>query len=228
MQYRIIGNTVPAVEIELNNGESVYTQSGSMAWRTPNIDLQTNTKGGILAGLGRKIAGESFFMNTYTSTADGEKIAFAAKVPGRIIEIPISPTTGLMIQKGAFLCATPNVECKIEFTKKLSTGFFGGEGFVLQGLSGSGSAFLEIDGDMQIFELQSNQVILVDTGNVVAFDKTVSYEIEMVKGVKNILMGGEGMFLTKLIGPGKVILQTFNFDELTERIISKVPNRGNN
>ena len=228
MEYKIIGNVVPAVELTLNKGDSMYTQAGSMAWRTPNISLETSSKGGILGGLGRMVSGESFFMNTYTSLNDGEKIAFAAHVPGKIVELKLDGSNGYTIQKGAFLCATPGVECKVALNKKLSTGFFGGEGFVLQSLSGEGTTFIEIDGDSQEIVLNPGETMYVDTGNVVAFDSTVTYDVEMIKGAKNIFFGGEGLFLTKLVGPGKIILQTFNFNDLTQRIISKIPNKGSN
>ena len=228
MERKIVGQTVPAVEFTLNKGESLYTQSGAMTWMSTNISLETNTKGGVMKGLGRVFSGESLFMNTYTATEDNQKIAFASTVPGAILELNLSSDhPGLIVQKGSFLCAEPGVELKVAFRKKLAAGLFGGEGFILEDISGNGNVFLEVDGDQIVKELQPGEVIKVDTGNVVAFEKTVNYEIERVKGVKNVLFGGEGLFLTKLTGPGKIILQTQNFSDFAGRIVSLMPKSGN-
>ncbi|MDD6070531.1 MAG: TIGR00266 family protein [Clostridiales bacterium] len=223
MQYEIVGKTVPAVEVTLNRGESMYTQSGGMVWQTEGIEMKTNTKGGLMKGLGRMLSGESLFMATYTAVTDGAKIAFGSTVPGDVIPVNLSGTPGIIAQKKAFLCAEEGVDVSIAFTKKISAGFFGGEGFILQDIKGDGYAFLEVDGDQVVKELAPGEVIKVDTGNVVAFDKTVSYEIETVKGLGNIFFGGEGLFLTKLTGPGRVVLQTQNFNDFAGRIIAMMP-----
>lgn len=224
MKHKIIGQTVPAIEFTLNKDESLYTQSGAMTWMSSDINLVTNVKGGMMKGIGRVFSGESLFMNTYTATKDNQKIAFAATVPGAILDLNLTNNDpGLIVQKGSFLCAEPTIELKVAFRKKLGAGLFGGEGFILEDISGTGNVFLEVDGDQIIKELQPGEVIKVDTGNVVAFEKTVNYEIETVKGVKNILFGGEGLFLTKLTGPGKVILQTQNFNDFAGRIIRLMP-----
>lgn len=226
MQYRILGSTMPAVEIMFDQpGESMYTQSGGMAWQSEGITMSTNTRGGIMKGVGRMFAGESFFMANYTADVAGSTIAFASTVAGEIMPVNISETGGLVCQKGAFLCAEPSVNLNVTFTKKLSAGLFGGEGLVLQDLSGSGMAFLEIDGDKVVKELQPGEVVKVDTGNVVGFERSVKYEIETVKGLKNIFLGGEGLFLTKLTGPGRVILQTQNFNEFAGRIARMIPSK---
>ena len=224
MKYELIGETVPAVEVTLDKDEAMFSQSGGMAWQTEGIKMTTNTNGGIMKGLARKFAGESMFMNTYSSEADGSKVAFASTVPGKIIPINVEEyENGITMQKGAFLCAQPSVNLKVEFTKKFSSGLFGGEGFILEGATGTGSLFLEVDGDAVIRDLEPGEVIKVDTGNVVAFEKSVSYEIETVKGFTNIFLGGEGLFLTKLKGPGRVILQTKNFNDFSGRILSRAP-----
>lgn len=225
MIYQIIGNTVPAVEITLNAGESMYTQSGGMIWQTNGINMTTNARGGIGKSIGRMFAGESLFMANYTSTANGAKIAFGATCPGSIVPVDISRGE-LIAQKGAFLCAEQTVELKATFTKKFSAGLFGGEGFILQRLYGYGMAFLEVDGDMVDRVLAPGEVLKVDTGNVVAFETTVKYDIETVKGLGNIIFGGEGLFLTRLTGPGRVILQTQNFNDFAMRIASKIPSKG--
>ncbi len=227
MKYQIIGSTMPAVEITYDApGEGVYTQSGGMAWMTEGIDMSTNTKGGLMKGIGRMFAGESLFMATYRARQAGAMITFASTVPGEIYPLDISATGGMICQKGAFLCAEESVNLSVTFSKKLSAGLFGGEGFILQDLSGSGMAFLEVDGDLVVRDLGAGEVLKVDTGNVVAFDRSVSYEIETVKGLGNIVFGGEGLFLTKLAGPGRVLLQTQNIAEFAGRIARFVPTGG--
>lgn len=229
MEYKIIGQTVPVVEIKLNAGEKVYTQVGGMAYQTEGIEMSTNARGGIMKSLGRMFSGESIFMVNYTAKKDGAVIAFASTVPGGIVDIDLKAMpSGMLIQKGAFLCAESNVETQVAFTKKFSAGLFGGEGFILQKATGEGNLFLEVDGDVIEKELAPGEVLKVDTGNVVAFETTVSYEIETIKGLGNILLGGEGIFLTKLVGPGKVILQSQNFRDFAGRIIPYIPSTNNN
>ena len=224
MRYEIIGATVPAVEVTLNSGESMFTQSGGMIWQTEGINMTTNARGGLAKSLGRMFTGESIFMANYTADRDGAKVTFGSTIPGAVVPIDISQGE-MIVQKGAFLCAQQSVELKATFTKKLSAGLFGGEGFILQRMYGSGMAFLEVDGDMYERELAPGEVIKVDTGNVVAFDTTVSYDIETVKGLGNIVFGGEGLFLTRLTGPGKIILQTQNFNDFAGRIIARIPSK---
>lgn len=224
MEFKKIGETVPAIDFKLNKGESIYTQKGGMTWKTPGVSMKTNAKGGLMKGLGRMFTGESIFMTTYTAENDNETLAIGSTVPGNVVSLDLNNLNGgIVFQKGAFLCAEPNVVCKIELTKRFSAGLFGGEGFILQSASGSGNLFLEVDGDQEIRELKEGEVLQVDTGNVVAFEKTVSYEIETVKGLSNILLGGEGLLLTKLTGPGKVIIQTLNFNDFAGRIINMMP-----
>ena len=221
MNYEIKGNVVPAVEVSLSRGESVFTQSGGMFYQTEGIKMDTNTRGGLFKGIGRMFAGESMFIATYTATQDA-KVAFASTVPGSIIPVDVSEGR-FTIQKGAFLAAESSIELRTTFNKKLGTGFFGGEGFILQELSGRGIAFLEVDGDAIEMNLAPGEVLKVDTGNLVGFEDSVRYEVESVKGLGNILFGGEGLFLTKLTGPGKVILQTMNMNEFALRVGSYIP-----
>ena len=224
MKYEIIGQTVPAVEMTLSVGESMYTQSGGMVWQTEGIKMSTNASGGLAKSLGRMFTGESIFMANYTAETEGAKIAFGSTVPGCVVPLDISQGE-MIVQKGAFLCAQQTVDLKATFTKKFSAGLFGGEGFILQRLFGSGLAFLEIDGDKVERVLAPGEVLKVDTGNVVAFDTSVSYDIETVKGLGNIFLGGEGLFLTKLTGPGRIILQTQNFNDFAGRVISMMPHK---
>lgn len=224
MKYQILGNTMPAVQIQFDvPGESMFTQSGGMAWMSDGISMTSNMKGGLGKSIGRMFSGESLFMATYTAQVPGAYIAFASTVAGEVLPVDVGACGGLICQKGAFLCAQAGVELNITFSKRFSAGLFGGEGFILQDLSGQGMAFLEIDGDKVERVLAPGEVLKVDTGNVVAFERTVSYEIETVKGLGNVLFGGEGLFLTRLVGPGRVILQTQNFNEFAGRIISRVP-----
>lgn len=224
MKYEILGNTVPVVEVTLNRGESMYTQSGGMAWQSQGIKMSTNARGGVMKSLGRMFTGESIFMSSYTAETDGAKIAFATTVPGDIMPINmLEMPNGMMLQKGSFLCAEQDIELSIAFTKRFSAGLVGGEGFILQKATGRGMLFLEIDGDPVIKELQPGEVLKVDTGNVVGFEPTVSYEIETVKGLGNIFLGGEGLFLTRLVGPGKVIIQSQNFMDFAGRVASIIP-----
>ena len=229
MQYKVLGQTVPVVEMKLNKGETIYTQSGGMAYQTEGIEMSTNARGGIMKSLGRMFSGESLFMANYTAEKDNVTVAFASTVPGSIIPVDMNNhPNGFIMQKGAFLCAENSINTSVAFSKKLSAGLFGGEGFILQKAEGKGMLFLEIDGDVIEKELQAGEVLKVDTGNVVAFDSSVSYEVETVKGIKNIFLGGEGLFLTRLVGPGKVILQSQNFADFANKLIPFMPKPTNN
>lgn len=223
MQYKVLGSTMPAVEVKLSRGESMYTQSGAMAWCSDGVIMDSNIKGGFMKGLGRMFTGESLFMATYRAERDDATVAFSSTVAGEILPIHMDGGTGLICQKDAFLCAEPGIDLSVTFTKKFSAGLFGGEGFILQTVHGHGVVFLEIDGDKIEKELAPGEVLKVDTGNIVAFEPSVSYEIETVKGLKNMFFGGEGLFLTRLTGPGKVILQTQNFNDFAGRIIRMIP-----
>lgn len=229
MEYKIIGQTVPAVELKLNKGETVYTQTGGMTYQSDGITMSTNTRGGLMKGLSRMLTGESIFMANYTANVDGAFIAFASTVPGNIVPVDLRAfPQGFIIQKGAFLCAEDSVTTSITFTKRFTSGLFGGEGFILQKATGNGLVFLEVDGDMIQRDLAPGEVIKVDTGNIVAFEPTVSYEIETVSGLGNIFLGGEGLFLTKFVGPGKVVLQTQNFKDFAGKIGDYVSPKNNN
>lgn len=226
MKYEVIGDTMPAVEVTFDQaGESMYTQSGGMAWMSEGIAMDSNMRGGLGKSIGRMFSGESIFLATYRAERAGASIAFASTVAGEVLPVDIGACGGLIAQKGAFLCSEDSVELSVALTKKLSAGLFGGEGFILQDIHGTGMVFLEIDGNKVEKVLAPGEVLKVDTGNVVAFEKSVKYEIEKVKGLKNIFFGGEGLFLTKLTGPGRVFLQTQNFNEFAGRIISMMPSK---
>jgi len=227
MKTHIFGNDLPGVSITLDKGESVYTQSGGMAWMDEKIKMETNVKGGLMSGIGRLFSGESLFMATYTATAPAQEIVFASTFPGQILEFNLTHGEEWICQKSSFLVGVPSIRLNVEWTKKFSAGLFGGEGFILQRIHGEGKVFLETAGSVIKRELKAGEVIKVDTGNIVAFNRSVRYEIETVKGFKNIFFGGEGLFLTKLTGPGTVYLQTLTMQNVAGRLIPYIPTSSN-
>lgn len=226
MQYEIFGSSLPAVTVTLQQGESIYTQSGGMTWMTDGISMETNMKGGLGKALGRMLTGESLFMATYTAQRQGAQITFASSFPGSIIPIELNGSREFVCQKDAFLCATPGVRLSASLSK-VKTGFFGGEGFIMQRIGGTGLCFLEIDGTVVAKDLAPGEVIKVDTGNLAAYESSVEYSAETVKGFKNMLFGGEGLFLSVLRGPGRVYLQSVSMAEFASKIIPYIPTSSN-
>jgi uncharacterized protein (TIGR00266 family) len=222
LNYTIFGANLPAVSIRLDPGESIYTQSGGLSWMDNGIKMETNMKGGLMQGLGRMFSGESLFMATFTSMLPNQEIVIASSFPGSIAPIELTGRP-IIAQKSAFLCAQPSVSLSAHIVKGLGAGLFGGEGFILQRLAGLGTALLEIDGSLVERVLAPGETIKVDTGNVAAFEDTVLYQAEMVKGFKNILFGGEGLFLTTLTGPGKVWLQTMTLPGFAKSLMPFLP-----
>lgn len=221
MRYEIKGGAFPVVVCELADGEQMITEKGSMVWMSPN--MQMDTRGGGLGKMFSKaFSGESIFQNIYTARGAG-MIAFGSSFPGQIKAVTIAPGQDMILQKTAFLAAEPGVELSIHFNKKLGTGLFGGEGFIMQRLSGSGVAFAEIDGELVEYELREGQQIVVDTGNVAGFTAGVKMEIQQVPGMKNKLLGGEGLFNTLLTGPGRVWLQTMPISSVAVSIRPYIP-----
>lgn len=206
MKYEIIGEPMPVVVCNLSGGESMITERGSMCWMSPNMEMQT-AAGSLGKAFGRMFSGEAMFQNIYTARGDG-MIAFASSFPGSIRAVEITPDRPIIAQKSAFLASETGVELSVFFQKKFGAGLFGGEGFIMQRLSGRGIAFLEVDGYAVEYDLKPGQSIVVDTGNLCAVDATCSIDVQTVKGVKNVLFGGEGLFNTVVTGPGKVTLQT--------------------
>ncbi len=208
MKYNIIGEPLPVVICDMDPGEVMITESGAMSWMSPNMKMETTTGGGIGKALGRMFSGDTIFQNRYTAQGGPGQIAFASSFPGSIKAVEIAPGKELIVQKKSFLASESTVELSIFFQKKIGSGLFGGEGFIMQKLSGCGTAFVEIDGYAVEYNLQAGQSMVVDTGYLAAMDPTCSMEIVSVPGVKNMLFGGEGIFNTVVKGPGKVILQT--------------------
>jgi len=207
MQYEIKGGSFPVVICQLASGEKMITESGSMTWMTPNMQMETQG-GGVGKMFSKALSGESLFQNIYTAQGGAGMIAFGSSFPGRIIPIEIRPGKEWILQKSSFLASEAGVQLGTFFNKKFGAGLFGGEGFIMQRLSGSGVAFAEIDGELIEYELQKGQQLILDTGYVAGFESTVSIDIQSVKGMKNKLLGGEGLFNTVLTGPGRVWLQT--------------------
>ena len=208
MQYKIVGTPFPAVICDVNPGETLITESGSMAWMSPNMKMETTSGGGIGKALGRMFAGENLFLNRYTAQGGAGQIAFASSFPGSIMPFEITPGKSMIVQKKSFLAGTEGVDISLHFRKKIGTGLFGGEGFIMQKLSGNGIAFVELDGHCEEYYLQPGQQIVVDTGYLAAMEESCSMDIVSVPGIKNALFGGEGLFNTIITGPGKVYLQT--------------------
>lgn len=223
MDYEISGGSFPSVICTLQKGETMKDETGAMAFMTSDIKMDTNTGGGILKGLGRALSGDTIFLNFFTAQSDNQKIAFSACYPGKIIPIELNGSNSVIGEKNAFLAAEKDVEVSMYFKKKLGAGLFGGEGFVLQKFSGTGILFLEIDGEVIEHDLKPGEKLLVNQGHIAAMEESVDFDIERVKGVKNMILGGEGLFFTKLTGPGKVWIQTMPVSKLADAIIPYLP-----
>jgi uncharacterized protein (TIGR00266 family) len=220
IDYKIFGDDLQLVEIELDAGEGVRAEAGTMTYMENGIEMQTSTGGGLFSGLKRMVTGESFFITSFVNRAQGKShVAFAAPYPGKIIPLDLTALGGTMIcQKDSFLCAAQGIEVEVAFTKRLGAGLFGGEGFILQRLTGNGLAFVHAGGTIIEKDLGPGDSLRVDTGCIVAFTPGVSYDIQFVGGFKNAMFGGEGLFLARMTGPGKVYLQSLPFSRLADRI----------
>lgn len=220
MKYEIVGDNLPVLKVKLENGESIITEGGGMSWMTPNLKMETTSRGGVGKALGRFFSGEKMFQNRYTCVdgVEGE-IAIASSFPGSILAFDIE-NGDIIAQKSAFLACEEGVDLSVQFQKKLSTGFFGGEGFIMQKLSGHGKAFIEIDGHCEIINLNPGEKIVISTGNLAAMDGTCDMEIKSVEGLKNIFLGGEGVFNTVVTGPGKVYLQGMPISGIADVIMA--------
>ena len=222
IDYKIYGDDMQAIEIELDPGEGVRAEAGAMLYMEQGIEMQTSTGGGMFSGFKRMLTGDSFFITTFMYNGAGKgHVAFAAPYPGKIIPIDLREVGGKFIcQKDGFLCAARGVEIEIEFTKKIGAGIFGGEGFILQRLEGQGMAFVHAGGTILKRTLNASETIRVDTGCLVAFAPSVEYDIKFIGGFKNALFGGEGLFMATLTGPGVIYLQSLPFSRLADRIVA--------
>ena len=224
MEYEIKGGSFPVVICRLRDGERMITEKGSMVWMSPNMEMETRG-GGLGKMFSKAFSGESMFQNIYTARGDG-MIAFGSSFPGKILPLEVSGGRELIMQKSSFLASEETVDLSVAFNKKMGAGFFGGEGFIMQKLSGRGMAFVEIDGDLVEYDLAPGQQIVVDTGNVAGYESTVTMDVRQVPGLKNKLMGGEGLFNTYLTGPGKVMLQTMPISSMAAALSGYIP-KGN-
>lgn len=225
MKYEIFGGAFPAATITLNNEENVFTQSGAMAWADEDVKMSTNMVGGFFKSLGRAFSGASLMFVTHTATRDNSKVTFSSSFPGTIKAFDVDDGHSYIAQKSAFLVADQGVNVDAAVNKRFLAGLFGGEGIVMQKYSGNGTLLAEIDGSAEEIELKENETIKVETGHVAIFESSVSYDIESVKGFKNIFFGGQGLFLTTLTGPGKVWLQTLTAHDMAQKLIPYMPSR---
>ena len=218
IKYEIEGGNLPVVICYPEAGETLCTEKGAMSWMSPNMKMDTNTGGGLKKAFGRLFSGESIFMNEYTAQGGTGMIAFASSFPGSIIPYQVTEGNGIIVQKRGFLAMEKGLDLSIYLQKRLGKGFFGGEGFIMQKISGNGMVFLEIDGHCKVYELGIGESIIVDTGYLAAMSESCSMDIETVQGAKNIFFGGEGLFHTKITGPGKVYIQSMPIINLAEAI----------
>ena len=225
MQYQVRGTVLQTVDITLEAGETVYTQSGGMAWMTPNVEMSSEMKGGLLGALGRAVSGASMFLVNYTASAGQGLVTFASEFPGHIVPLQLGEGQAMICQKEAFLVGQDTIKLETFFQRKLGAGLFGGEGFFLQKLMGPGLALAQLSGEITEYTLESGQGLRVDPGHVAMFEPTVSFDITMVKGIKNILFAGEGLFLADLHGPGHVWLQSMPIANLARRLIPYLPQK---
>ena len=228
MEHKIVGTTMPVLEVTLQPGESVVAEGGELSWMTSAVELHTAASGkagakGVFGAMKRAVAGGTLFMTDYTATGSPGMVAFATKVPGQIKQLDLDGTQQFMVHRGGYLCGVPGVVLEIGFQQKLSAGFFGGEGFILQRVSGTGAAWIELDGEVVEYDLPPGEVLKVHPGHVGLFDASVSFEIERVKGIKNMLFGADALFLAKLTGPGRVYLQTLPLANLAAAIAQYLP-----
>lgn len=223
MKYQILGETLPVVICELEEGEQMLTEAGAMSWMSPNMEMETTTNGGIGKALGRALTGEKMFQNIYTAKGGPGMIAYASSVPGSIRAFEITPNNEMIFQKGAFLAGGRDVTMQVHFKKKIGVGLFGGEGFLMQKIGGNGTVFAEFDGHVVEYDLKAGERIIVDTGHVAAMSATCSIDIQTVAGAKNKFFGGEGFFNTVITGPGHLWLQTMPLANLAGAIRSYIP-----
>jgi uncharacterized protein (TIGR00266 family) len=217
-EFHVVGDVMQAVVIPLRGGQEVQAEPGALLYMAGDVEMQSAMKGGLWGGLRRMVAGESLFMTRFKSRVNGQ-VAFSAPYPGKIKELAFAGGPGWLCQRDSFLCATAEIDVGVAFTKRFGAGLFGGEGFILERLTGRGTAFIHGGGNFIEFDLVPGQMLRVDTGCIVAFEESVQYDIQFVGGFKNALFGGEGLFLATLTGPGKTILQTLPFSRLAGRIL---------
>ena len=218
IKYEIEGGSLPVLICHPEAGQSLVTQKGAMSWMSPNMIMDTNAGGGLKKMFGRMFTGESLFMNEYTAQGGEGTIAMAASLPGRIIPFEVTPGNGIVVQKGGFLAMEKGLDMSVFFQKRIGAGFFGGEGFLMQKISGNGMVFVEIDGYCKEYDLKAGETIILDTGYLAAMSETCTMDIQSVSGIKNVFLGGEGLFHTRVSGPGRVYVQSMPVQQLAKRL----------
>ena len=228
MESKIIGTVMPVLEMSMQPGDRVFSESGQLAWMSMAIQMQTSTsaggqKGGFMSALGRAVAGGTLFMTEYTAAGGPGLLAFAAKLPGQILPMEVAPNQGLMVHRHGFMCATPGVQFSIGFQQKLGAGVFGGTGFRMQRLQGQGQAWVELNGEVVTYDLQAGNTLRVHPGHVGMYQESVQFNITTIPGIKNAFFGGDGIFLAALTGPGRVWLQSMTMQHLAHAIAEYLP-----
>ncbi|WP_309572891.1 AIM24 family protein [Deinococcus sp.] len=224
LRYRIIGKVQPTVLLDLDARHGVFTDAGGLSWMTPTISMTTNMQGGLLGGLSRAFSGGTVFLIHLNTTSRGQA-AFCADFPGKIVPLELDAGESIITHKQAFLCAESTVELAVTFTRRLGAGLVGGDGFVLQKLTGPGLAFVEMDGDAIEYRLNPGETMLVEPGHVAMFDPSVEFSIEMMKGIRNLLFSGESLFFAKLTGPGRVWLNSMTVSKVAHRVGEYLPGK---
>lgn len=227
LNYKIEGGHLPVVICYPEPGQTLCSESGAMSWMSPNMQMETNSGGGVKKAIGRFFSGDSLFMNEYTAQGGTGMIAFASSFPGSIIPYEVTPGNGIIVQKRGFLAMEKGLDLSVHFHKKLGRGFFGGEGFIMQKISGNGLVFLEIDGHCVEYTLEAGESIIVDTGYLAAMSESCSMDIQQIRGAKNIFLGGEGLFHTRVTGPGKVYIQSMPISQIAQQLIPYMPTATN-
>ena len=231
LQYHILGTVQQTVAVNVQPNQAIFSDAGAMSWMTASMQMKTNTGGGALGGLGgmlkRAVSGATAFIIDYAATGEAGQVAFAADFPGKILPFELDQAQSVIMQRHAFICAEKSVGLDVFFTRKLGVGLFGGEGFILQKLTGPGMVFAELDGDAIEYRLEPGQVMKVEPGYVAMFESSVSFDIEMIKGLKNMLFGGEGIFLAKMTGPGRIWLHTLSASKMAHRVVEYIPSNSN-
>lgn len=227
MRYEIKGTPFPVVICYLDEGEQMITEGGGMSWMSPNMKMETTTNGGLGKAIGRLFSNDKMFQNRYTSVGKSGIIAFSSCCPGDIKAIEVHPGEEIICQKSAFLASTSGVNMSVHFKKSVTGGLFGGEGFIMQKFNGEGLLFIEVDGSVIEYELQAGEQLILDTGHLVMMSSTCKMDVQTVKGAKNILFGGEGLFNTVVEGPGKVMVQTMPIAKMAGELYKYMPHPAN-
>ncbi len=228
MEHQVVGTILPVLEMKLDPGESVVAESGELSWMSSSIELETAASGkggatGVFGAIKRAVGGATFFMTEYTAEGQPGMVAFATKVPGQILPVEVGPGSEYLVHRTGYLCGLPSVEISIGFQQKLGAGLFGGAGFILQRVGGTGTAWIELDGEIVDYQLGPGESLRVHPGHVGMFDASVAFELDRIKGIKNMVFGGDGIFLAKLTGPGRVWLQTLPIPRLAGALLPYLP-----